>query len=72
MGVICEIINEDGSMARLNDLEGYAKKHGLKIVTIADLIKYRKANEQLVDLISKAKLPTHFGDFDIYIFRSKI
>ncbi|MBI9031312.1 bifunctional 3,4-dihydroxy-2-butanone-4-phosphate synthase/GTP cyclohydrolase II [bacterium] len=72
MGVICEIINEDGSMARLKDLEGYSKKHGLKIITIADLIKYRKANEELVQLISKAKLPTHFGDFDIYIFRSTI
>lgn len=72
MGVICEIINEDGSMARLKDLEGYSKKHGLKIITIADLIKYRKANEELVELISKAKLPTHFGDFDIYIFKSKI
>ncbi len=72
MGVICEIINEDGSMARLKDLEDYSKKHGLKIITIADLIKYRKANEELVQLISKAKLPTHFGDFDIYIFRSTI
>lgn len=72
MGVICEIINEDGSMARLKDLEGYSQKHGLKIITIADLIKYRKANEELVELISKAKLPTHFGDFDIYIFKSKI
>jgi len=72
MGVICEIINEDGSMARLKDLEGYSKKHRLKIITIADLIKYRKANEELVQLISKAKLPTHFGDFDIYIFRSTI
>lgn len=72
VGVICEIINEDGSMARLKDLEGYSQKHGLKIITIADLIKYRKTNEQLVELISKAKLPTHFGDFDIYIFKSKI
>ena len=72
VGVICEIINEDGSMARLKDLEGYSQKHGLKIITIADLIKYRKANEELVELISKAKLPTHFGDFDIYIFKSKI
>jgi len=72
MGVICEIINEDGSMARLGDLEGYSQKHALKIITIADLIKYRKANEELVELISKAKLPTHFGDFDIYIFKSTI
>jgi len=71
-GVICEIINDDGSMARLKDLEKYSQKYGLKIVTIADLIKYRKTNEALVELISKAKLPTHFGDFDIYIFKSKI
>ncbi|MFA7056009.1 MAG: bifunctional 3,4-dihydroxy-2-butanone-4-phosphate synthase/GTP cyclohydrolase II [Candidatus Cloacimonadales bacterium] len=72
MGVICEIINEDGSMARLNDLMIYAEKYNLKIITIADLIKYRKATEELVNLISKAKLPTHYGDFDIYIFESKI
>lgn len=72
MGVICEIINEDGSMARLKDLESYSQKHDLKIITIADLIKYRKANEELVELISKAKLPTHFGDFNIFIFKSKI
>jgi 3,4-dihydroxy 2-butanone 4-phosphate synthase/GTP cyclohydrolase II len=72
MGVICEIINPDGTMARLKDLDGYSQKHGLKIITIADLIKYRKANEELVELISQANLPTHFGDFTIYIFRSTI
>ncbi len=72
MGVICEIINEDGSMARLKDLETYARKHDLKIITIADLIKYRKATEELVELISQAKLPTHFGEFNISIFRSTI
>ncbi len=72
MGVICEIINEDGSMARLKDLETYSQKHGLKIITIADLIKYRKANEELVELISQAKLPTHYGEFTIFIFRSTI
>lgn len=72
LGVICEIINEDGSMARLKDLDGYSQRHRLKIITIADLIKYRKAHEELVELISKAKLPTYFGDFDIYIFKSKI
>jgi len=72
MGVICEIINEDGTMARLDDLIIYAKKHDLKIITIADLIKYRKATEDLITLISKAKLPTHYGDFDIYIFESRI
>lgn len=72
MGVICEIINEDGTMARLDDLIIYAKKYDFKIITIADLIKYRKATEDLITLISKAKLPTRYGDFDIYIFESRI
>ncbi len=72
MGVICEIINPDGTMSRLKDLIPYAEKHGLKIITIADLIRYRKANDELVELISKAKLPTHYGEWDIYIYQSKI
>lgn len=60
-GVICEIMNDDGSMARMPDLQIFAKVHGLKIVTIADLIKYRLSKESLVRRIATAKLPTKYG-----------
>jgi 3,4-dihydroxy 2-butanone 4-phosphate synthase/GTP cyclohydrolase II len=60
-GVICEIMNDDGTMARVPDLQIFAKKHGLKIVTIADLIKYRLSKESLVRRIATAKLPTKYG-----------
>lgn len=60
-GVICEIMNEDGTMARMPDLEIFAKKHGLKIVTIADLIRYRLSKESLVRRVAQAKLPTKYG-----------
>ena len=60
-GVICEVMNDDGSMARMPDLEIFAGKHGLKIVTIADLIKYRMNKESLVRRIATATLPTKYG-----------
>jgi 3,4-dihydroxy 2-butanone 4-phosphate synthase/GTP cyclohydrolase II len=60
-GVICEIMNDDGTMARMPDLQIFAKKHGLKIVTVADLIKYRMSKESLVRRIATAKLPTKYG-----------
>jgi 3,4-dihydroxy 2-butanone 4-phosphate synthase/GTP cyclohydrolase II len=60
-GVICEIMNDDGSMARMPDLKIFAERHGLKIVTIADLIKYRLSKESLVRRIATAKLPTKYG-----------
>ena len=60
-GVICEIMNEDGTMARMPDLQVFAKQHGLKIVTIAELIKYRMNKESLVRRIATAKLPTKYG-----------
>lgn len=61
--VIVEIMNEDGSMARRDDLEVYAKEHGLKIGTIADLIQYRLQNEKTIERVSECKLPTKFGEF---------
>ena len=67
-GVICEIMNEDGTMARMPDLAKFAKKHGLLIVTIADLIKYRIRNETLVKKVASTKLPTSFGDFALHVF----
>ncbi len=71
-GVICEIINDDGAMARVPDLMKFAKKHNLKIVTIADLIKYRVSRENLVKKISQAKLPTKYGNFNIITYQDLI
>ncbi|MGN5533885.1 bifunctional 3,4-dihydroxy-2-butanone-4-phosphate synthase/GTP cyclohydrolase II [Acinetobacter sp. Lyrl_1] len=67
--VICEIINEDGTMARRPDLEVFAEKHGLKIGTIADLINYRMTNEQTVERIDQQKIDTEYGSFDLYRYR---
>lgn len=64
-GVICEILNDDGTMARVPQLVEFAARHGLKIITIADLISYRLRSEKLVRCISRATLPTRYGDFDL-------
>jgi 3,4-dihydroxy 2-butanone 4-phosphate synthase / GTP cyclohydrolase II len=69
-GAICEIIRDDGDMARLNDLIPFARKYELQIVTIADLIRYRRHRETLVECVSKAKLPTEYGEFTIYTYKS--
>jgi len=71
-GAICEIIREDGEMARLDDLVPFAREHGLKIVTIEDLIHYRRKKEKLVHSVSKAKLPTKYGEFEIITYVSDI
>ncbi len=62
-GVICEIMNEDGTMARVPQLMEFAKQHGLKIITIADLIRYRRSHEKLVERVAEAALPTKYGEF---------
>jgi 3,4-dihydroxy 2-butanone 4-phosphate synthase/GTP cyclohydrolase II len=72
IGVICEIMNDDGSMARLPHLLSFAKKHRLKICTIADLIQYRRTREKLVEQIEVVKMPTDYGDFNLHLYRSKI
>src|SRR5437763_11874379 len=69
--VICEIMKDDGTMARLPDLEVFAKEHGLKIGTIADLIEYRSRNETLIERISRRKLLTAQGEFDCSAFRDR-
>lgn len=69
-GVICEIQNPDGSMARLPELVDYAKTHGLKLISIADLISYRLAHERFVKREAIADLPTQFGHFNIYAYRN--
>jgi len=72
IGVICEIMSEDGSMARLPELLKFAKKNRLKICTIADLIQYRRTREKLVEGIEVVNLPTDYGDFSLHLYRSKI
>jgi 3,4-dihydroxy 2-butanone 4-phosphate synthase/GTP cyclohydrolase II len=71
-GVICEIMNEDGTMARVPDLMVYAKKHNLKIITVVDIIEYRKKHENLVERVVSTKLPTAYGNFKIYGYVNKI
>ncbi len=71
-GVICEILSKDGSMARLPQLEVLSQKYGLKIVTIADLIAYRRRHEKLVHRIAEAKLPTSYGEFTAVAYKSDI
>ncbi|MDD4365059.1 MAG: GTP cyclohydrolase II, partial [Synergistales bacterium] len=68
-GVICEVMNEDGTMARLNDLAVFAKRHGLKIVSIADLIRYRHRRDRLVERVSTVQLPTEYGNFVAHAYR---
>ena len=69
-GVICEIMNADGTMSRRPDLELFSVRHDLKIVTVADLIAYRLAHEKLVELAARTKLPTVWGEFDFSIYVS--
>jgi 3,4-dihydroxy 2-butanone 4-phosphate synthase/GTP cyclohydrolase II len=72
IGVLCEILNDDGTMARLPQLRKFAKKHRLKICTIADLIEFRRRREKLVEHVEMVKLPTDYGDFDLHLYRSKL
>lgn len=71
-GVICEIMNEDGTMARVKELKRFAEKHSLKIITTADLIKYRRVSEKLVKRIASAYLPTNHGDFNVIAYENII
>jgi 3,4-dihydroxy 2-butanone 4-phosphate synthase / GTP cyclohydrolase II len=71
-GVICEIQNEDGSMARADDLAAYCFKHGLKMITIADLIAYRRRHDKLVERVVSTALPTGFGEFEVIGYRSLV
>ncbi len=71
-GVICEILNDDGSMARLPQLETMSEKYGFKIVSIADLITYRRRHERLVERVAEAQLPTKYGDFIVMAYKSKV
>ena len=72
VGLCCEIMKDDGTMARTPDLMEFAKKHNLKIGTIADLVQYRKEHEVLVECVAKAKMPTRYGEFTIYGYINKL
>jgi 3,4-dihydroxy 2-butanone 4-phosphate synthase/GTP cyclohydrolase II len=71
-GVICEIMNEDGTMARVDDLAPYAEEHDLKMITVADLVSYRRRTEKLIERVVSTRLPTAFGDFNAVGYRSLI
>jgi len=72
VGAICEILKENGEMARFNELSVFVKEHNLKIISIKDLIAYRRKSEKLVNRVSQAKMPTEFGNFDIYAYENDI
>ncbi|MEI6857597.1 bifunctional 3,4-dihydroxy-2-butanone-4-phosphate synthase/GTP cyclohydrolase II [Psychrilyobacter sp.] len=72
MGVICEILKDDGTMARLDDLKIFAKKHNLKLVSIEDLIRYRKENDVLVNEVTVTKMPTKWGDFNLHAYENSL
>jgi len=70
--VICEIMNEDGTMARLPRLEEFSAEHGIKIITVADLIEYRRQHEKLVRRVAEARLPTRYGDFTAIAYENLV
>jgi 3,4-dihydroxy 2-butanone 4-phosphate synthase / GTP cyclohydrolase II len=71
-GVICEVMNDDGTMARVPDLESYCARHGLKMISVADLIAYRRRHDKLVERVVTTRLPTAFGEFDVVGYRSLV
>jgi 3,4-dihydroxy 2-butanone 4-phosphate synthase/GTP cyclohydrolase II len=71
-GVICEVMNEDGTMARVSDLVPYCELHGLRMVTVADLIEYRRRTEKLIERVVTVSLPTEYGHFDAIAFRETL
>ena len=71
-GVLCEIVSDDGTMARLPELIEFAKTHGIPIISIADMIRYRNRHERLVERFSSARIPTIYGEFSAHIYRSSL
>jgi 3,4-dihydroxy 2-butanone 4-phosphate synthase/GTP cyclohydrolase II len=72
VGVLCEMKNADGSMARLPDLQVFAQEHGIRIITVADLIEYRRRHEKLIDKVAEGQLPTRYGTFRFRAYSSKV
>ena len=71
-GVVCEIINDDGTMSRMPELEIFAQRHGLKILSIDQIIAHRRSHEKLVERVAEARLPTRYGEFQINAYRSSV
>jgi len=71
-GVICEVMNDDGTMARVPDLVPYCRRHGIRMITVADLIEYRRRTEKLVERVTSVRLPTAFGEYTAVAFREKL
>jgi 3,4-dihydroxy 2-butanone 4-phosphate synthase/GTP cyclohydrolase II len=71
-GVLCEVMNDDGTMARVPDLVGFCDRHHLRMITVADLIAYRRRHDNLVERVVEARLPTEFGEFNVVGFRSLV
>ncbi|MEA3345761.1 MAG: bifunctional 3,4-dihydroxy-2-butanone-4-phosphate synthase/GTP cyclohydrolase II [Chloroflexota bacterium] len=71
-GMICEIMNENGTMARMPRLEEFSAEHGIKIITVADLIEYRRCHERLVRRVAEARLPTRYGDFNAIAYENLV
>jgi 3,4-dihydroxy 2-butanone 4-phosphate synthase/GTP cyclohydrolase II len=71
-GVVCEVMNEDGTMARVPDLIPYCERHGIKMITVADLIEYRRRTEKLVERTTSVRLPTEYGEFTAVAFRETL
>jgi 3,4-dihydroxy 2-butanone 4-phosphate synthase / GTP cyclohydrolase II len=72
VAAISEIVNPDGSMTKVRDLKSFSEKHGIPLLAVSDLIRYRRRNEILVELLSQASIPTEFGEFTAYVYRSKL
>src|SRR5436309_10636417 len=71
-GVVCEVMNDDGTMARVSDLVPYCARHGLKMITVAELVEHRRRHEKLVERGAAVRLPTEYGDFNAIAFREKL
>src|SRR5213596_2907682 len=71
-GVVCEVMKEDGTMARVKDLIPYCERHGLKMITVADLVEYRRRTEKLVERTAHVRLPTEYGEFTAIAYREKL
>ena len=71
-GIVCEIMNEDGSMARMPDLEAFAERHGLRVLSITQIIAHRRRHERLIERVAEARLPTKYGEFTAVAYRSAV
>ena len=72
VGVLCEILKDDGTMARLPQLEAFGQKHNIKIISVAQIILYRRMHEKLIERVAETRLPTRFGEFRCYAYKSKV